>query len=169
MRAETANISNMSDISSLPTFSRVRSQHSTDQVITDPLNNGFFKVRVGKQEIGVSWISPLQLTDTSKAGPELKQTVILKRAIDRSQLFYAWRRRVAANLRDRRPVRILHLDRPGDEGFPVNVFTLLAAQPIRWTGPCFDAVNPDLAFEEIELSYASLLWIQLERPNAVEE
>jgi phage tail-like protein len=157
----------MSDISNLPTFRRMQPQLWTDQLISEPLNNGFFRVQIGKREIGISSISPLQLSDPTKTEPDQKQTIILKRAIDRSQLFYAWRRQVTAGLRDRRPVRILHLDRPGEEGFPVNVFTLLAAQPIRWTGPSFDALNPDLAFEEIELSYASLLWIQLERPITV--
>lgn len=137
--------------------------------MTEPLNNGYFRVQVGKREIDVSWISPLQLLDTNEAESEPKQTVILRRAIDRNQLFYDWRRQVAAKLRDRRPVRILHLDRPGDDGFPVNVFTLLAATPIRWTGPCFDAIQPDIAHEEIELSYRSLLWIQLNRPDAAGE
>lgn len=137
--------------------------------MTEPLNNGYFRVQVGKREIDVSWISPLQLLDTNEAESEPKQTVILRRAIDRNQLFYDWRRQVVAKLRDRRPVRILHLDRPGDDGFPVNVFTLLAATPIRWTGPCFDAIQPDIAYEEIELSYRSLLWIQLNRPDAAGE
>ena len=156
----------MSDLSSFSIFRSTLSRHSKLPAVADPLNNGYFRVRVGKQEIDVSWISPLQLVDSNDEGSEPKQTVVLRRAIDKNQLFYAWRRRVAANLEDRRPVRILHLDRPGDEGFPVNVFTLLAATPVRWTGPCFDAMQPDLALEEIELSYHSLLWIQLERADA---
>ena len=48
-------------------------------------------------------------------------------------------------------------------GTTVNAWKLTRAWPSRWTGPAFDALSGDIAFEEIELSFEDLDWIEHNR------
>lgn len=47
---------------------------------------------------------------------------------------------------------------------PVNTWALLGARPVRWSGPDFDALADAVAMEELELTFARLLW--LDEPGA---
>jgi phage tail-like protein len=40
----------------------------------------------------------------------------------------------------------------------VNQWTLVNAWPCRWSGPAFDALNDDIAYEEVELMFDDLVW-----------
>ncbi|WP_027287914.1 phage tail protein [Rhodovibrio salinarum] len=124
----------------------------------DPILNGHFRVLIGETEVGVRQVSDLQLTDPKRTADGAAQTVTLTRAIDSDQTFYRWRRDAARSGDDRRRVRIHHLRQPWDET-PAWTFTLLQAFPVRWTGPRFDAVWPELALEELELSYTTISWV----------
>ena len=41
----------------------------------------------------------------------------------------------------------------------MNAWRLLRAWPSRWSGPSFDALNNDIAFEELELTFDDLVWL----------
>ena len=41
----------------------------------------------------------------------------------------------------------------------VNAWRLVRAWPCRWSGPAFDALRADIAFEEIELRFDDLVWL----------
>lgn len=115
-----------------------------------------FRVFIDEEEIGIAWISRLQLLDTDRADPHHPSTVTLARAIDHDRRLHDWRRGAAAGDAQPRTVEIFLLDRPN--GKPRHGWTLDAAVPVRWTGPGFDALSGGLAMEEIELAYRTILW-----------
>jgi phage tail-like protein len=123
-----------------------------------PILNAHFRVLIGQHEVGVARISELHLSDPGQTADGVVQTLTLTRAIDADRTFYRWRIEAAAGKDDRRRVRIHHLYQPGDET-PAWTFTLLGALPVRWSGPRFDAIRPELAWEELELSYKTIGWI----------
>lgn len=129
----------------------------------EPVLNAHFRVSIGQSEVGVARISDLQLSDPKQTADSLAQTVTLTRAIDADRTFYRWRVETARGRDDRRRVRIHHLRRPGDKT-PAWSFTLISAFPVRWTGPRFDAVQPEVAWEELELSYTTISWV-LPKPD----
>ena len=61
---------------------------------------------------------------------------------------------------ERRDVTIRQLSAPG--GKIVNSWRLTRAWPSRWSGPAFDAMNNDVAWEELELTYEDLIWLGAE-------
>lgn len=124
----------------------------------EPILNAHFRVVIGKTELGVARISDLHLSDPENTAEAVAQTVTLTRAIDADRTFYRWRLEAARGRKDRRRVRIHHLHRPGDET-PAWSFTLISAFPVRWTGPRFDAIRPEVAWEELEISYATISWV----------
>lgn len=123
----------------------------------DPVSNAHFRVLIDKEEIAVARISALQTPASGATQVDGALSIRLTRAIDGNRLLWEWRRAAAAGRRRRRRVRILHRRRPGDR-VPLNVFTLIGAEPLRWTGPRFDAIEPDVALEEIEISYRTVVW-----------
>lgn len=129
----------------------------------EPILNAHFRVEIGQDEVGVARISDLQLSDPDRTAQGVAQTVTLTRAIDADRTFYRWRIEAARGRDERRRVRVHHLRRPGDET-PAWTFTLISAVPVRWTGPRFDAVRPEIAWEELELSYTTISWV-LPKPS----
>jgi phage tail-like protein len=123
-----------------------------------PILNAHFRVEIGRQEVGVARISELQLSDPARTADAVAQTLTLARAIDADRTFYRWRIEAARGKDDRRRVRIHHLRAPGEET-PAWTFTLISAWPVRWTGPRFDAAAPEIAWEELELSYTTISWV----------
>ena len=91
------------------------------------------------------------------------ETVVLHRALSRSTDLYDWRRRVADGRDHRRDVTIELLDGPG--GAAVNVWRLVRAWPVRWSGPVLDALASEVACEELELAFDDLLWLPGEPPR----
>lgn len=128
------------------------------------LGTSHFRVRIGRREIGFSEVSRLT-SETDLTFPEEPhdrfETVVLRRALTRSRELYDWRRRIAEGVADRRTVTISQLDAPG--GRVVNAWRLEGAWPCRWSGPAFDAAEGGLAYEELELAFDDLVW--LDRPG----
>jgi phage tail-like protein len=129
-----------------------------------------FVVLIGDLEVGFASVGRL----TSETDPDAVRAdrpghrlvpVVLRRAITRSTDLYEWRRQVVAGRDDRRDVTIRQLSAPG--GRLVNEWTLVNAWPRRWSGPAFDALSDDIAYEEIELMFEDLVW--LDRKPAQEE
>ncbi len=120
-----------------------------------------FEVLIGDREIGFAQIGPLT-SETDPDGPRDRPvhrfaTVVLRRALTRSSELYDWRRLIVDGKDDRRDVTIRQLSAPG--GKIVNSWKLVGASPRRWSGPTFDAMNNDIAYEELELTFDDLVWL----------
>ena len=130
-------------------------------VIEPLLGTSHFRVRVGIREIGlcsVGRISSERDLDAITGKPrDHFATVVLRRALSRSTELYDWRMAVAAGKPDRRDVTIEQLDPAGDT--VVNAWALVQAWPCRWSGPTFDALATDIACEELELAFDSVVWL----------
>ena len=125
------------------------------------LRIGSFVVLIGDLEVGFASVGRL----TSETDPDTVRgerpghrlvPVVLRRALTASTELYEWRRRVVAGRDDRRDVTIRQLSAPG--GRIVNQWTLVNAWPCRWSGPSFDALNDEIAYEEVELMFDDLVW-----------
>ena len=121
-----------------------------------------FEVRIGGRDVGFAQVS--RLTSETVAhepdGPRGNQLapVVLRRALTTSSELYDWRRAIVEGKDDRRDVTIRQLSAPG--GKPVNAWRLVRAWPVRWSGPDFDALVDDVAFEEIELTFDDIVWLR---------
>jgi phage tail-like protein len=125
------------------------------------LGTSHFRVLIGERELGFSAISGL----TSRTDPLAVEavrarfdTVVLRRGLTRSNELYEWRRRVASGTADRRDVTIQQLDAAG--GSIVNAWTLVHAWPCRWSGPAFNSLENTVAYEEVELAFDDLVWLE---------
>ena len=129
------------------------------------LGTSHFRVRIGRREIGFCEVGRLT-SETDLAVPDEPrdrfETVVLRRALSQSRELYDWRMRIAEGRRDRRPVTISQLDGPA--GTVVNAWRLERAWPIRWSGPSFNAAETGLAYEELELAFDGIVWLE---PSAV--
>ena len=59
---------------------------------------------------------------------------------------------------DRRDVTIRQLSAPG--GKVVNAWKLIRAWPRRWSGPGFQAMSNDIAYEALELAFDDMVWLE---------
>lgn len=80
--------------------------------------------------------------------------ITLKRGITGSNDFYKWYVDVATgrNIK-RKNISLVMYDSDSTE---VMRWNFLAAYPVRWTGPQFDAASTSIAFETIELAHGGL-------------
>jgi hypothetical protein len=128
-----------------------------------------FRVRIGRREIGFCEVGRLtsetDLTVPFEQPRHRLETIVLRRALTRSKELYEWRRRIVEGIEDRRPVTISQLDAPGGE--IVNSWRLVRAWPCRWSGPAFNASESGLAYEELELAFDDLVWLQDEAASPV--
>jgi phage tail-like protein len=120
-----------------------------------------FEVLIGDREIGFAEVSPLR-SETELSGVEDQPvhrfaTIVLRRALTTSTELYDWRRHIVSGQDDRRDVTIRLLSAPG--GDTVNSWRLMRAWPCRWSGPAFDAMKNDVAYEELELTFEDLVWL----------
>jgi phage tail-like protein len=124
-----------------------------------PLRTSFFRVLIDDVELGFAEISRLSSQDDSAEGTERRrfETVVFRRALTRSHELYDWRRQVLDGKDDPRTVTIQQLDGPG--GRVANAWRLESARPVRWSGPEFDAMQSDIAYEELELAFDDLVWL----------
>jgi phage tail-like protein len=127
-----------------------------------PLRISNFEVVIGDRELGFAQVSRLS-SDTDVAEPQDRPihrfaTVVLRRALTSSTELYDWRRLIVDGKDDRRDVTIRQLSAPGGE--VVNSWRLVGAWPCRWSGPAFDAMSNDIAFEEVELTFDDLVWLK---------
>ena len=125
------------------------------------LGTSHFRVRIATREIAVcsvSRISSEQEPDAAAGKPRSRfATIVLRRALSRSTDLYDWRLAVAAGKPDRRDVTIEQLDAAGES--VVNAWALVQAWPCRWSGPAFDALATEIACEELELAFDSVVWL----------
>ena len=120
-----------------------------------------FQVLIGDREVAVAQVGRLSSRTTVDEHGERHdhgfETVTLRRALSTSTDLYAWRRRFVAGRDDRRDVTIRQLSAPG--GAVVNAWRLTRAWPVRWSGPAFDAMSGEIAWEELELAFDDLEWL----------
>jgi phage tail-like protein len=120
-----------------------------------------FEVLIGDRELGFAHVSRLSSETEGEGARDPRTdrlaTLVLKRALTASSDLFEWRRSIVAGKDDRRDVTIRLLSGPG--GRVVNVWRLVGAWPCRWSGPTFDALNNDIAWEELELAYDDLEWL----------
>jgi hypothetical protein len=130
------------------------------------LGTSHFRVQIGRRELGFCDVGRLTSeTDLTVPDEPLHrlETVVLRRALTQSKELYDWRRRIVEGRDDRRQVTISQLDAPG--GKIVNSWRLVRAWPCRWSGPAFDAAHTGLAYEELELAFDDLLWLDPAPPR----
>jgi phage tail-like protein len=125
------------------------------------LGTSHFRVLIGERELGFAEVSRLT-SETDLAAPRSErshrfETVVLRRALSRSTELYDWRRRIVEGNDDRRAVTIHQLDTSG--GRIANSWRLMGAWPCRWSGPAFSASHSGVAFEELELAFDDLVWL----------
>lgn len=120
-----------------------------------------FEVLIGDRDIGFAAVGPLssetEMSDVNNQRVHRFRSIVLRRALTTSTELYDWRRIIASGRDDRRDVTIRQLSSPG--GHVVNSWQLLRAWPCRWSGPSFDAMNNDVASEELELRFEDLVWL----------
>lgn len=120
-----------------------------------------FAVLIGDLDLGFAEVGRLTSETDLESPPDARAhrfaTVVLRRALTSSTELYDWRRRIAAGKDDRRDVTIRQLSAPG--GKVVHAWRLVRAWPCRWSGPAFDALSNAVAFEELELSFDDLVWL----------
>jgi T4-like virus tail tube protein gp19 len=121
-----------------------------------------FQVLIGDKELGFAEVGRLTSETDLGAPPDRPvhrlATVVLRRAIGTATELYDWRRLIVAGKDDRRDVTIRQLSAPG--GKIVNSWKLMRAWPCRWSGPGFDAMSNEIAYEELELSFDDLVWLE---------
>jgi phage tail-like protein len=125
-----------------------------------PLDTAHFSVSIDGVDTGFAYVGGLA-SESDPADPRSVRpgTVVLRRAISASRDLFLWRERVARGVDDRRRVVIRQHDAAGT---PIHSWSLEGGWPCRWSGPTFDALQGGLAFEEIELAYERLVWLDEE-------
>jgi phage tail-like protein len=126
------------------------------------LRTSDFRVLINDHELGFAEVSRLTSeTDLTASPDELVhgfETVVLRRALTSSTELYDWRRNVVDGEDDRRVVTIHQLEAPG--GTIANSWRLMGAWPRRWSGPAFNAAESSVAYEELELAFDDLTWLE---------
>jgi phage tail-like protein len=121
-----------------------------------------FEVVIGDRDIGFSQVGRITSESDLQGLPDRPvhrfATVVLRRALTASTELYDWRRLIVEGKEDRRDVTIRQLSAPG--GKIVNSWKLMRAWPCRWSGPAFDAMSNDIAYEELELTFDDVLWLE---------
>lgn len=129
------------------------------------LGTSHFRVQIGRHEIGCCEVGRLTSeTDLTVPPAERRhrfETVILRRALTSGRELYDWRRRIVEGAEDRRPVTIRQLEAPA--GQVVNSWRLVRAWPCWWSGPAFNALESGIAYEELELAFDDLVWLENHR------
>lgn len=134
----------------------------------EPLTNRHFLVFIGDLEVG--FCSVQGMTEYSALDEESEReatqlipgrtqfdSLVLRRGFSRSKDLYHWRRAIRAGKDDRRTLELWQLPAPRRK--PVNRWRFLGCWPCRWSGPDFDAMEGQLAFEEIEVCYDDFEWL----------
>ncbi len=132
-----------------------------DRALTPLFGTGYFRVLIGRREVGFSQVGPLSSETDWTLSPQDRShrfaTIVLRRALTPTTELFDWRRKIMSGENDRRPVTIHQL--AGAGGAIVNSWRLEGAWPCRWSGPSFDAAGNDVAMEELELAYDDLVWL----------
>lgn len=125
------------------------------------LGTSSFEVLIGDREIGFAEVGRLSSETDLDAPPDRRAhrfaTVVLRRALTNSRELYEWRRLIVDGKDDRRDVTIRLLSGPG--GDIVDSWRLVRAWPCRWSGPTLNALNNEIACEELELTFDDVVWL----------
>ena len=125
------------------------------------LRSSCFEVLIGDRELGFAEVSPpssyTDLDVSADRPAHLYETVVLRRAMTSSTELYDWRRHIVDGRDDHRDVTIRLLSAPG--GAVVHAWRLVGAWPSRWSGPSLDALANEIAWEELELTFEDLVWL----------
>lgn len=89
--------------------------------------------------------------------PAASGRLTLARALDGDRRLYEWRHEAMHGKPAVRSIVVQHLERAG--GDVLHEFRMEQCWPLRWTGPRYDAFAGGIAFEELEVVYADLLWL----------
>jgi hypothetical protein len=89
-----------------------------------------------------------------RAGPLARVTI--RRGITGDQYLFDWHQAALAGKPEKRDVQVFQFSR--DPGDLVNTWTLKDCIPVGWEGPEFDAMHPDVAYEEVVLTYPTIEW-----------
>lgn len=131
------------------------------------LRTSSFEVLIGDRELGFAQVGRLTSETDLDTFPEQRMhrfaTVVLRRALTDSTDLYDWRRAIIGGKDDRRDVTIRQLAGPGGE--VANAWRLVRAWPCRWSGPAFDALTNDIAWEDLELTFDDLVWLDRDPRN----
>jgi phage tail-like protein len=130
---------------------------------SEPLfGTSHFRVLIGRRELGFCEVGRLSSeTDLTQPPGERRdrfETIVLRRALTQSTELYDWRKRIVDGARERRQVTIQQLDGAGGE--VVNAWRLVRAWPCRWSGPAFNALEGGIAYEELELAFDTMEWLE---------
>ncbi len=120
------------------------------------LPKAHFRVHIGSEEVRVESITPLHWAGPGHGDPAVQQTVTFRRAVADDRTFFEWRAAVASGRSDVRDVTISQLGTPA--GKTVNRWRLKSATAVRWSGPDFHARSDEIAYEELEVRYESIVW-----------
>ncbi len=116
-----------------------------------------FLVTVGDHDISLRSVSDLHDVMEEPEDSGHRRYIILKRAVTSDRFLYHWYRDTRLGKDTTANVIIRLLNAAG--GDVVNAWGVENARPIRWTGPRFDALSSELAMEELQLQYDSILWL----------
>ena len=133
-----------------------------------PFLNCQFEVDVTSEdgrrvELGPSFVSRLQARHYERPRfrwffqrqQKLAQ-VSIRRGVTNDKYLFAWHQAVLSGKTEKREVRILQFSR--DHVDLVNMWTLKDCFPVSWQGPEFDAMHPDVTYEEVVLAYPTIEW-----------
>lgn len=120
-----------------------------------PLPNAHFSVHIDGVPMGFCSVSALQ-SDVLDAKPAEPPTVVLTRAVSRDDRLFRWFDDARHGKEVARTVEVCLLGEPG--GDALQCWQLQGARPVRWIGPCFDALASDIACESLEIRYDHIHW-----------
>ena len=135
---------------------------------TQPFLNYQFEVDVTDEEgsrvrLGPSFVSRLQARRYRRPRFSLlfqrQQSlarVSIRRGVTHDKYLFDWHQAVISARPEKREVRVLQFSH--DHVDLVNMWTLKKCFPISWQGPEFDAMHPDVAYEEVVLVYPTIEW-----------
>lgn len=122
-----------------------------------PLPDAHFRVHVDDRELAVASVSaPHWLVSLADHRPDVRQAVVLRRAVDGDRLLYDWRRSCEVD-DDVRTIRLALL--AGPDGAVAHQWQLTGCRPVRWSGPSLDTASDDAALEELEVRYDAIAWL----------
>ena len=135
---------------------------------TQPFLNCQFEVDVtdeegSRVELGPSFVSRLQARRTRQSWfsrlfrrQQSLARVSIRRGVTHDKYLFDWHLAVISGKPGKRELRVLQFSR--DHADLVNMWTLKGCFPVSWQGPEFDAMRPDVTYEEIVLVYSTIEW-----------
>ena len=135
---------------------------------TQPFLNCQFEVEVtgedgSRVKLGPSFVSRLQAGRTRQSWfsrlirrQQSLAQVSIRRGVTHDKYLFDWHQAVNSGKPGEREVRVLQFSR--DHADLVNMWTLKACFPVSWQGPEFDAMRPDVTYEEVVLVYSTIEW-----------